>query len=157
MSLQIELKIEHPSKIKEDETFNTVYYVTNLSRTTAVSNAIITVLMTWSNAPNYSVNHPMEISNLQPLKTKDFTFSDKPMAPGLTVYMMPEDAFKDSNGTIIEVLSIEGGVLRKGKVIDKLKVRSNEEITQSRANKIAITGLIIVIILQIVNWILARA
>ena len=155
-NIRLEIRVEHPNEIMEDEIHYTTYHIRNLSNQ-RLGRTNISITMTWAMAPFFGVNHILEIQEISPHGeyTNPEPFQDRPMTPGMTLYTYRgPDEIVNEDGQHISLFTIDGGRIVGSKVIAGFKVRTSEEITQKRELKTAIYAVVISSVLQILNIIL---
>ena len=144
----LEISIVHPDNVSEDEQFVSIYTITNRSDVNFPASDII-IRLTWSEAPFFGVNHVLNIPDLHPEEPwTSEEFIDRPLAPGMGLYMYPFN-FSASNNRPIRLLSSDSGIIIAGRIIGGFKIQSTEELGQRTEIRIAIAAILIQAIFQI--------
>ena len=153
---ELEIRIEASKRVVVDDLYTITYTIKNRGDASFPGGNIL-IEMRWSSVSSELVNnHPMEIGELAPGATTQFSFNQRDEVSGMTYLSRPVrslgDLYKGKDGIPIRLFLPNGNEVPERQVIHSTRVRSREEVSQSRANWIAAISLIALIVIELAKW-----
>ena len=155
---QLEILVNSPKKVVEEDVYKINYTIKNLSETT-FPGGTINIEMYWASIGSFMLNnHVMDVKELAPGETDEKSFDQKAQISGLTVLKRPQKDFllphENGDQGAIALKLPNGNVIPYNQIIHSIKVQRNEEITEQRNLTITAVSLVLLIFMQILDWIL---
>jgi hypothetical protein len=144
---------EFPKKVRESKTFSFRYRIKNLSDE-VFPGSYITVEAFWPTLGKEQliVTRTFEVKKLEPKEVTYINQEETPATSGLMVFYSPEMGYGANDGRPCFLRKENGDTLKKGELFAVVRAKSDEEVSGSRNLAIAATSLIILIVIQIVDW-----
>lgn len=152
---KLSIAAEFPKKVYESKPLSFRYRIKNLSAE-IFPGSYITVEAFWPSLGKEQlvVTNTLEIKKLEPNEVTYINQEVTPATSGLMVFYSPKMGYRVNDERSCFLYKENGDVLRKGELFAVVRAKSDEEISGSRNLGIAAASLIILIVIQIVDWLI---
>jgi len=150
----IKIEIRSSSTVTVDEGFEIIVNFTNTHPNNSFPGMQGNIRMIWANidADQIRVDRDFKIGTLASGESCERKYQETPRIDGALLFYLHWDEPKAVEGSHVYFLDLDENSLRMGQIFHVVRVKSSEEVSQNRANWLAVLALVALLILEIIGW-----